>query len=92
VICSAFDDIQASAFHLFHFKCVWKDPLDGHQEHVFDELYTSDSWLDAQDDLQRQLREPGCSLEYIIGRLMLFSILQLLERPRLGPFTYTLEI
>jgi hypothetical protein len=73
VICSAFADIQASAFHLFPFKRVWKDPLDGHQERVFDELYTSDSWLDAQDDLQRQSREPSCSLKRIIGGLMLFS-------------------
>jgi len=32
VICSAFADIQASAFHLFPFKRLWKDPLDNHQE------------------------------------------------------------
>jgi hypothetical protein len=73
VICSAFADIQASAFHLFPFKRLWKDPLDGHQEHVFDELYTSDSWLKAQDDLHRQPREPGCSLERVIAGLMFFS-------------------
>jgi hypothetical protein len=73
VIWSAFADIQASAFHLFPFKRLWKDPLDGHQERVFDELYTSDSWLEAQDDLQRQSREPGCSLKCIIAGLMFFS-------------------
>ncbi|KAG1807649.1 uncharacterized protein BJ212DRAFT_1224868, partial [Suillus subaureus] len=73
VIHSVFTDIQASAFHLCPFKCLWKDPLDNHQEHVFDELYTSDSWLDAQDDLQRQPREPGCSLERVIAGLMFFS-------------------
>jgi hypothetical protein len=66
VIQSAFADIQANAFHLFPFKRLWKDLLDDHQEHVFDELYTSESWLQAQDDLQRQPREPGCSLEQII--------------------------
>ncbi|KAG2032650.1 hypothetical protein BDR03DRAFT_935890 [Suillus americanus] len=63
VIRSAFTDIQASAFHLFPFKRLWKDPLDGHQECVFDELYSSDSWLEAQEELQRQPREHGCSLE-----------------------------
>jgi hypothetical protein len=73
VIRSAFADIQASAFHLFPFKRLWKDPLDNHQERVFDELYTSDSWLEAQDDLQRQPREPGCSLERVIAGLMFFS-------------------
>ncbi|KAG2750201.1 hypothetical protein P692DRAFT_201711702 [Suillus brevipes Sb2] len=73
VIRSAFADIQASAYHLFPFRRIWKDPLDGHQERVFDELYTSDSWLRAQDDLQRQPKEPGCSLERVIAGLMFFS-------------------
>ncbi|KAG2747684.1 hypothetical protein P692DRAFT_201716227 [Suillus brevipes Sb2] len=70
---SAFADAQASAFHLLPFKRLWKDPLDGHEERIFDELYTSDSWLEAQDELQRQPREPGCSLERVIAGLMLFS-------------------
>ncbi|KAG1823847.1 uncharacterized protein BJ212DRAFT_1476707 [Suillus subaureus] len=73
VIHAAFSDIQANTFHLFPFKCLWKDPLDGHEEHVFDELYTSDSWLEAQDNLQRQPKEPGCSLKCIITGLMFFS-------------------
>jgi hypothetical protein len=34
VIRSAFADIQASAYHLFPFRRIWKDPLDGHQERV----------------------------------------------------------
>jgi hypothetical protein len=75
VIRSVFTDIQANAFHLLPFKRLWKDPLDdgpGHQR-VFDELYTSDSWLQAQDDLQRQPREPGCTLERVIAGLMFFS-------------------
>ncbi|KAG1896064.1 uncharacterized protein F5891DRAFT_1193506 [Suillus fuscotomentosus] len=66
---SVFADIQASAYHLFPFQRVWKDPLDGHQECMFDELYTSDSWLNAQDDLHRQPREPGCSLDRVIAGL-----------------------
>ncbi|KIK35492.1 hypothetical protein CY34DRAFT_16981 [Suillus luteus UH-Slu-Lm8-n1] len=73
VIRSAFADIQANAFHLFPFKRLWKDPLDNHQERVFDELYTSDSWLEAHDHLQRQPREPNCSLERVIAGLMFFS-------------------
>ncbi|KAG2360252.1 hypothetical protein BDR07DRAFT_1289998, partial [Suillus spraguei] len=73
VIHSAFTDIQANAFHLLPFKHLWRDPLDGYQEWLFDELYTSDSWLKAQDNLQRQSREPSCSLECIIAGLMFFS-------------------
>jgi hypothetical protein len=73
VIRSAFADVQASAFHLSPFKRLWKDPLDNHQERVFGELYTSDSWLDAQDELQKLPREPGCTLERVIAGLMFFS-------------------
>jgi hypothetical protein len=73
VIRSAFADIQANAFHLFPFKRLWKDPLNNQEQRVFDELYTSNSWLEAQDDLQRQPKEPGCSLECVIAGLMFFS-------------------
>lgn len=73
VMRAAFADIQAQAFHLFPFKRLWKDPLDGHEERIFDELYTSDAWLEAQDHIQKLPREPGCSLERVIAGLMLFS-------------------
>ncbi|KAG2739864.1 hypothetical protein P692DRAFT_201899292 [Suillus brevipes Sb2] len=70
VIRAAFTDIQARAFHLLPFQRLWKDPLDGHQEQIVDELYTSDAWLEAQDKLPK---EPGCSLERVIAGLMFFS-------------------
>jgi hypothetical protein len=73
VIHTAFADIQAQAFHLLPFKWMWKDPLDSHEERIFDKLYTSDVWLEAQDNLHKLPREPGCSLECIIAGLMLFS-------------------
>lgn len=73
VIRTAFADVQARSFHLSPFKRLWKDPLDGHQERIFDELYTSDAWLGAQDDLQRLPKEPNCSLERVVAGLMLFS-------------------
>lgn len=73
VIRAAFADAQARAFHLLPFKRLWKDPLDGHQERMYDELYTSDAWLEAQDDLQKLPKDPGCSLERVIAGLMLFS-------------------
>ncbi|KAG2737784.1 hypothetical protein P692DRAFT_201693716, partial [Suillus brevipes Sb2] len=73
VIRSVFADVQAGAYHLFPFQRIWKDALDDHQERVFDELYSSDSWLQAQDNLHRQPREPGCSLERVIAGLMFFS-------------------
>lgn len=73
VIRAAFADIQGGAFHLFPFKRLWRDPLDDHQERIYDELYTSDAWLEAQDNLQKLPKEPGCSLERVIAGLMFFS-------------------
>jgi hypothetical protein len=73
VIRAAFADVQAGAFHLLPFKRLWKDPLDGRQERIFDELYSSDAWLQAQDEVQRLPKEPGCSLERVIAGLMFFS-------------------
>jgi hypothetical protein len=73
VIRAAFADAQAAAFHLSPFKHLWQDPLDNHQEWIYDELYTSDAWLEAQDGLHKLPREFGCSLERIIAGLMFFS-------------------
>lgn len=70
---AAFADVQARVFHLFPFKRMWKDPLDDHQERVYDELYTSDAWLEAQDDLHKVPKEFGCTLERVIAGIMLFS-------------------
>ncbi|KIK45050.1 hypothetical protein CY34DRAFT_10634 [Suillus luteus UH-Slu-Lm8-n1] len=95
VMRAAFADIQAQAFHLFPFKRLWKDLLDGHEEWIFDELYTSDAWLEAQDHIQKLPREPGCSLERVIAGLMLFPtrlIWQTLGLPRPGRYTYISEI
>ncbi|KAG2158533.1 uncharacterized protein EDB93DRAFT_1076521 [Suillus bovinus] len=73
VICAAFADVQARVFHLLPSKRLWKDPLDDHEERIFDELYTSDAWLEAQDHIKKLPREHGCSLERIIAGMMLFS-------------------
>ncbi|KAG2054886.1 hypothetical protein BDR06DRAFT_982182 [Suillus hirtellus] len=73
VVHAAFSDAQAAAFHLFPFKHIWKDPLDHHEERVYDELYTSDAWLEAQDTLHKSPKETGCSLERVIAGFMLFS-------------------
>ncbi|KAG2049933.1 hypothetical protein BDR06DRAFT_892788, partial [Suillus hirtellus] len=73
VIRAAFADTQARAFHLLPSKRIWKDPLNNHQERIYDELYTSDAWLEAQDDLHKLPKESGCSLEHVIAGLMFFS-------------------
>ncbi|KAG2139104.1 uncharacterized protein EDB93DRAFT_1253172 [Suillus bovinus] len=95
VIHAAFADVQAGAFHLSPFKWLWKDPLDDNQERIYDELYSSDAWLEAQDDVQKLPKDPGCSLERVIAVSCSFPMLltwQTLAPQKLGRFTYILEI
>ncbi|KAG0698052.1 hypothetical protein DFH29DRAFT_1003197 [Suillus ampliporus] len=69
----AFSDAQAKAFHLWPFRRLWTDPNDGNMYRVYDELYTSDAWIQAHDDLQKQPKEPDCALEQVIAGLMFSS-------------------
>jgi hypothetical protein len=67
IISSAFAQPQALHYHymLFMHFC--------YGEHVFNELYMSDSWIVQNEKLQRQPREPGCRLEKVIAALMFWS-------------------
>lgn len=73
VIKSAFSDVSAKSFHLFPFKRIWQPPFGGSEQRVHDELYTSDSWIQAQEALNKQPPEPGCKLERVIAALMFWS-------------------
>ncbi|EGN93613.1 hypothetical protein SERLA73DRAFT_63876 [Serpula lacrymans var. lacrymans S7.3] len=73
VIKSAFSDVSAKSFHLFPFKRIWQPPFSGSKQRVHDELYTSDSWIQAQEALNKQPPEPGCKLERVIAALMFWS-------------------
>jgi hypothetical protein len=95
VICSAFANIQANTFHLFPFKRLWKDPLNNQEQCVFDELYTSNSWLEAQDNLQRQPKNLVAHLNVLSQGSCFFQmrlILPTSEQLRPGLFTCTLAI
>ncbi|KAK0421714.1 hypothetical protein EV421DRAFT_1724714 [Armillaria borealis] len=73
VIKAAFTDAQARLFHFSPFRRIFVSPLTGHETRIYDELYTSDAWLNAQQDLQRAANEPGCKLEKVIAALMFWS-------------------
>ena len=73
VIRVAFTEKAAKWFHLTPFKRIWKSPLSGQEQRVYDELYTSDTWITAHDEIQKQRREDGCKLERMIAGLMLWS-------------------
>jgi hypothetical protein len=72
VMKAAITDIAARRFHFSPFKRLWLPP-SGIEQRCFDEVYTSDSFLEANDKLQKQPNEPGCSLEKVVLGLMFWS-------------------
>jgi hypothetical protein len=72
VMKSALADITSRRFHLSPFKRFWKSPSCA-EVRCYDEPYTSDDWIKAHDDLQKQPNEPGCKLEKVILGLMFWS-------------------
>ena len=73
IIRSVFAEKTAKWFHLMPFKRIWKSPLTGQEQCLYDELYTSNAWITAQDELQKQRCEDGCTLECVIAGLMFWS-------------------
>ena len=67
---SVFADADAKWFHLTPFKQIWCSPVTGHEQHLYDELYTLDVWNEAHDTLQKQKHDDGCKLERVITGLM----------------------
>ena len=73
VIHAVFTVKAAKWFHLTPFTRIWKSPSTGQEQRLYDELYTSDAWIAAQDDLQKQQLDNGCTLERVIAGLMFWS-------------------
>ena len=73
IICAAFSKKAAKWFHLTPFKRIWKSPISGQEQHIFDELYMSDAWITVHDQLQKQRRNDECNLERVIAALMFWS-------------------
>lgn len=72
VIKSAFSEPTAFKFHLSPFKKFVNLP-DGTNSRIYDEAFSSDAYLQAHNDLQKQPNEPGCDLEKVVASLMFFS-------------------
>ena len=73
VIRAVFAEASSKSFHLMPFKKTWKLPVTGHEQCVYDELYVSDTWNQAQDDIIKQRRDNECKLERVITGLMFWS-------------------
>lgn len=69
IVRSAFEDASSLRFHLKGFKQMWERP-DGQTERVYGEAYTSDAFLEMEDEINP---EPGCSLETVVAPMMIYS-------------------
>ncbi|SJL13966.1 uncharacterized protein ARMOST_17418 [Armillaria ostoyae] len=69
VVRSAFQDESFSRFHLKGFKQMWLRP-DGRTERVYGEAYTSDVFLEMEDEITPEL---GCTLETVVVPMMVYS-------------------
>lgn len=72
VVKAAFSEPLAKFFHFTPFKRIWRSP-SGQEQRLYDELYTSDAWNKAHDELQKQRRADNCQLERVIAGMMFWS-------------------
>ncbi|KAF9455660.1 hypothetical protein BDZ94DRAFT_1179515 [Collybia nuda] len=73
VIKATWESISSKHFHLSPFKRIHINPSTGMEIRIYDEVYTSDAWIEAHDKLQQQPNIPGCKLEKVIAGLMFWS-------------------
>lgn len=72
VIKATFGAPTALPFHLTPFRRIHVDPT-GKETRIYDEVYSSQAFEDAHNDLQKQPRVDGCMLERVIAGLMFWS-------------------
>lgn len=73
VIKTTWESISFLQFHLSPFRRIHIDPSTRKETRIYDEVYTSDAWIEAHDKLQKRPNEPGCKLEKVIAGLMFWS-------------------
>lgn len=66
-------DENATHFHYTPFRQFVQQQPDATSERIYDELYSSDAFLEAHKALQNQPPEPDCSLERVVCALMFWS-------------------
>jgi hypothetical protein len=59
-------------FHLTPFRQYWKQDSE-HTERVYSELYSSDAFIDAYEEVQNLPQEDGCHIERVVCTLMFWS-------------------
>ena len=53
VVRAVFAEVSSKSFHLTPFKRLWKSPVTDHEQHVYDELYASDTWNQAHNEIMK---------------------------------------
>jgi hypothetical protein len=73
VIKGTWGAVLSLPFHLTPFRRIHVDPNTGEETRIFDEVYMSEAFEAAHNDLQKQPPEPGCTSERVIAGLMFWS-------------------
>lgn len=77
VIKVAFEGPLAEHFHFSPYKLFHKSPVTGEDERIFCEVYDSDAFAEAHEDVQRHGRlppdDPDCKREKVVAALMFWS-------------------
>lgn len=67
------DPSYSSQFHYEPYELRWHPPHKEHDMRVYGELYTSDAFIEAHQQLQASPPEPGCGHPRVVAGLMLWS-------------------
>ncbi|KAF7359835.1 hypothetical protein MVEN_00708900 [Mycena venus] len=70
---TAFEDRSARHFHYTPFRQFWQPTPDEPEQRIYDEIYSSEAYIEAYEKLQRQPPEPDCTLERVVAALMWWS-------------------
>ena len=77
VIKAAFEGPLTEHFHFSPYKLFHKSPVTGEDERIFSEVYDSDAFAEAHEDVQRHGHlppdDPGCKREKVVAALMFWS-------------------
>jgi hypothetical protein len=72
VLKSALHETTAEQYHLFPFRDFWKPTPEANPERIFSELYTSDAFINEDEQIRAQPRAE-CQLETVVAAVMLWS-------------------
>ncbi len=73
IVQEIFGDAKAEKFHFTPYRHFWQPDEGGPPKRVLDELYTTDTFIKAHEEVNVLPREPGDTYERVVVALMLYS-------------------